>query len=92
MNDLIAVIAICIFFVSSYLVYDLFTNGFNVHVLLGAMLGFTLVHFMWPKSRKGENSWYEAVEFIFELPYKAIAFLLRSAFSKSGKSDLDIDV
>lgn len=92
MNDLIAVVAVAIFFVSSYLIYDLFKNGFNIYILLGAIVGFIVVHFIWPKTRDGESAWYESLEFLFDLPYRSIAFFLRAFSLKSGKSDFDIDL
>jgi intein/homing endonuclease len=92
MNDCIAVIAIFIFFVSSYLVYDLFSNGFNIFVLLGALIGYLIVHFIWPKNRNSESVWYDSLEFIFDLPYRTIALFLRGLFSWGRKGDIDVDL
>ena len=92
MDDIKAVIAIFIFCASTYLVFDLFINGFNFYVLLGAIIGFALVHMIWPKSRDHESAWYDSLEFIFDLPYQTMARGLRLIGIKSGKSDIDMDL
>lgn len=92
MNDLAALIAMVIFCISSYLIYDLFQNGFDIFVLLGAITGFVIVHYLWPRSRDSSGAWYEALEFIFDLPYRTITLIFRGVFSKSDRGDLDIDL
>jgi len=92
MNDLIAVIAILIFFSSSYFVYDLFSNGFNLYVLLAAIIGYVIVHLIWPKTRDENSAWYDALEVICDLPYQAMALCLRTLSLRGAKSDIDIDL
>ena len=92
MNDFLAVFAMCIFFCSSYLVYDLFSSGFNVYVLLAAIIGYVIVHIMWPKKRDNDSAWYDMLELIFDLPYQAMALCLRTISFRGSKSDLDIDI
>lgn len=92
MNDLQAVLAILIFFISAYLVYDLLTNGFSWTVLLVCIGGFVLVHFILPKSRDQDSAWYESLEFIFDFPFRAIAYSLRGIGRAFGKGDVDLDI
>jgi hypothetical protein len=77
MDDVRAVIAIFISCVSGYLVYDLLSNGFSWGVLCAAIIGFLLVHLIWPKRRDYESVWYYGLEYIFDLPYRCIALFVR---------------
>jgi len=77
MNDFRAVVAIFISVISFYLVIDLFISGFSWYVLFSAILGFLVVHALWPPKRDGESAWYEALQLIFDLPYRLIALSIR---------------
>ena len=89
MNDFRAVIAIFISVVSSYFIIDLFLHGFSWPLLAASIFGFLLVHILWPKNRSGESAWYDALEIIFDLPYRAMALCIRGLgklLSKGGDS------
>ena len=73
MNDLRAAIAIFISCASTYLVYDLFVNGFSWTVLIAAMIGYCVVHMLWPKNGSSDSHWYDAMDLLFDLPYKCMA-------------------
>ncbi len=92
MNKFRVVIAIMIFSVSSYLLYDLIANGFEWFVLFVVIGGYVLVHFAWPKSRADERAWYDVLEIIFDLPYRLIALLVRSIGRIFKDGDVGIDV
>ncbi len=89
-----AIIAIIIFSLSSYLVYDIFANGFNWAVLLFCIGGYIIVHFIWPKKSSGDSEWYDILEIIVDLPYRSIAFAIRSIGKvvKSSDGDIGIDL
>ncbi len=89
MEDFLAVIAIFISCISGYLVFDLFYTGFSWSVLLSAIVGFIIVHAIWPKGSDGESAWYNTLEFIFDFPYRATAFLIRG-IAKSDGVDLSL--
>lgn len=92
MDDLRVIIAICIFSVSSYLVYDLFANGFNWYVLAASIMGYLLVHYIWPSKNTEDSSWYDSLEIIFDLPYRAIAIFFRGIGRLFRSSDGDIGI
>jgi len=83
-----------IFSVSTYLIYDLFANGFNWIVIVAIVIGYTLVHFIWPKGKKQDSAWYELLELVFDLPYRTIAFFVRGIgrIIRTGDGGVDIDL
>ena len=88
------IISIVIFTFSSYLVFDLFINGFNWFVFLACVAGYLLVHYTWPKKQTGDSPWYDVLELIIELPFRAFSSLLRGLgkLFRSGDGDFDIDL
>ena len=94
MGELRVITAIIICCLSSYLIYDLFANGFDWLALLTALAGYLLVHFIWPKHSSDERAWYDVLELIFDFPYWCIALFVRSlsrAF-RSGDGDIGVDL
>ena len=91
MDSLRAILAICVFAVSCYLVFDLFATGFNWFILIAAISGFILVHFIWPREHQGD-AWYDALEFIFDLPYRLIANSIRALVRGIKNSDVDAGI
>lgn len=92
MNDFRAVLAIFAFSVSLYLIYDLLTNAFSIYILMACIFGFVIAHFLWPKQRDYESHWYDALELIIDLPFRAIAFALRGIGRVVGKDGVDVDI
>lgn len=94
MNDFRAVLAMFISVVSGYFVFDLFANGFSWYLLCAALIGFLLVHIIWPPCSSGESAWYEALEFVFDLPYRLIAISIRGLGKvvKNDSVDIGIDL
>ncbi len=91
MDDFLAVLAIFISCISGYLVFDLFSAGFSWGVLFSAIGGFILVHLIWPKKQDSDSAWYDALEYIFDFPYRFTAALIR-AVVKGGSDSIDIDL
>lgn len=94
MAELRVLFATILFTISSYLIYDLFANGFHWLVLLAAITGYLLIHFIWPKHASDESAWYDTLELIFDLPYRCIALFVRSigkAF-RNGDGDIGVDL
>ena len=90
MDGLRVAVAFGLFCISSYLVYDLMVRGFDAVVLVFAIAGFWLAHFIFSRRFWDESRWHDLFEFV-DWPYQSIAFFLR-AFGKllrSGDGDLD---
>ena len=92
MNDFRAILAIFVFCISLYLIYDLWANGFSIYVFLPCILGFVVAHYLWPKERDSESHWYDALELIIEFPFRTIALALRGLSRLSGKDGVDVDI
>lgn len=93
--DVVRIIAATVIFaISTYLVYDLFANGFSWIVLLFCLGGYVLVHYIWPKNTSSDSSWFDLLELIVDLPFRSIAFAIRSIgrLLKSGDGDIGIDL
>ena len=86
------IIAVALFCISSYLVFDLFANGFQWLVFIVAVFGFIAVHYLWPKKGSEESEWYDLLEYVVDIPYRAISLFLRSAARLFRKSDSDFDL
>jgi hypothetical protein len=90
MDDFLAVVAIFISCISGYLVFDLFYTGFSWGVLLSAVFGFLIVHVIWPKKQDSDSAWYDALEYIFDFPYRFTAACIRGVL-KGGGDAVDLD-
>jgi hypothetical protein len=86
------ILSVIIFALSSYLVIDLFINGFNWLVFLACVAGYLLIHFIWPKKQAEESPWYDILELIIDLPYRAVSSLLRGLGKFFRNGDLDLDL
>ena len=88
------IIAITIFSISSYLIYDLFANGFDWLVLVASIVGYISVHYIWPKNADHESDWYELLEHILDLPFRAMSSSLRlvGKLFRGGDGNLDVDL
>jgi hypothetical protein len=97
MYNLRIFLAVAVFCISSYLVLDLFSNGFSFTLLLAALFGFILAHFLLPKKRKKDDNdeldLIDLIQNIIDLPYKAMSYFFRKIgrFSKERDSNIDID-
>jgi hypothetical protein len=78
MDALRVIAATILFAVSSYLVYDLAIAGFDWMTLTFCLCGFLSTHYLWPRSVAGESHWYNILELVVDLPYRAIALFPRS--------------
>jgi hypothetical protein len=92
MDELRVIVAIMVFSVSTYLVYDLFAAGFSWAVLLVCIGGYVLVHYIWPKKSSEDSNWYDILEILVDLPYRSIALAIRSIGKMLRNSDGDIGI
>lgn len=91
MDSIRVIIAILVFSISSYLVYDLIANGFSWMVLLVCIAGYLSAHYVWPK-RHESSAWYDAIELMIDLPFRAIALFFRTIGRLFKSADVDVGV
>ena len=84
---LLAALLSCI---GAYLVWDLFVSGFDVVILMSSVGCFMLAHYIKPdfRANDGSSSLWDILDFIIDIPFKAISAFLR-ALSKPFKGDVD---
>lgn len=92
MDGFMLVVAIFLSCISCYLVADLVMSGFSWTVLCAAVIGFVLVHCIWPRNRANESVWYEFLELVFDLPYRVIAGALRALRASLKSGDINVDL
>lgn len=94
MDELRLLLALACFCTGCYLVYDLFNSGFHWVVLGAALCMFVLAHFIKPK-KEVDSDWsglWELVDFVIDMPFKALVSLLRG-LGRAAKSDgIDVDL
>ena len=83
-------LAVLLFCLGIYLVWDLFAAGFDLIVLASSLLCFVVAHYIKPKSsdRDDASAVWDILDFIVDIPFKAISIFLR-AISKPFKGDID---
>lgn len=83
-------LAVLLFCLGIYLVWDLFAAGFELIVLASSLLCFVAAHYIKPKSNDRDDSTvvWDVLDFIVDIPFRAISIFLR-AISKPFKGDTD---
>lgn len=83
-------LAVLLFCLGGYLVWDLFAAGFDVIVLVSMLFCFILARYIKPKpgDRNESSAVWDVLDFIVDIPFKAISIFLR-AVSKPFKGDAD---
>jgi hypothetical protein len=92
MHLLRTVFATILFCTSSYLVYDLFANGFDLIVLLFCIGGYLLSHYILPEKKSATGDWFDILDLVIDLPYRLIALAIRSIARLIRSSDGDIGI
>lgn len=92
MDLLRTIFATILFCTSSYLVYDLFTSGFDLIVLLFCIGGYLLSHYILPEKKPEAGDWFDILELVIDLPYRLIALSIRSIGRLIRSSDGDIGI
>lgn len=92
MNEFRVFLAVAIFVISSYLVFDLLANGFDWLVLVFTVMGYITAHYIWPKELESESIWYDLLEYIVDLPFRTMAYLIRLLSRMMKGSDVDIGI
>lgn len=83
-------IAVTLFCLGLYLTVDLFISGFSLFVLIAAIVCFVLAHYVKPKGKSVDDlaSTFDFIDFIVDIPFRAIAGFLR-VISKPFKGEID---
>lgn len=83
-------VAVALFCLGIYLVFDLFVSGFSFVVMVSAIICFVLAHYIKPKGSIFDDlaSVFDFIDFVIDIPFRVIAGLLR-ALIKPFKGDFD---
>lgn len=92
MDFLRTLLAVVLFCLSTYLLLDLFLNGFDWVVLIAVIGGYIAVHYIWPRGGRYGSDWYDLLELVLDLPFRALALLLRSAGALFGGKGSGVDL
>jgi len=90
MSEVRLMLAVLLFCLSTYLVIDLFIHCFDAIVLLAAVAGYVMVHWLVPDKRQFEEAdWANLLIDILDFPFKATASLLRSLGGRDAGDGFD---
>ncbi len=94
MNEFRVFLAAAIFVICSYFVFDLFANGFDWIMLVFAVIGYISVHYIWPRDQESESICYELLEYIVDIPFRTMAYLIRllSRTISGSNGDIGLDL
>ncbi|GLX80259.1 hypothetical protein tinsulaeT_35990 [Thalassotalea insulae] len=92
MNNFRVFLSISIFIVSGYFIIDLALYSFDWLLLCCSLIGFTSSHYLWPPNYDDESAWYDGLEVVIDLPFRAIALFFRGLgkLVKNADSGLDL--
>ena len=79
-----------LFIFSSYLIYDLIANGFSWTVLVFCIAGYIGCYYLWPQDHDFDSRLFDYLELIIELPFRSMAFAVRTIGRVIRNSDADI--
>jgi hypothetical protein len=93
MDGIRLALALLLFCVGAYLVWDLFSTGFNVVVLAASLACFILAHYIKPNTKDShDTSLVDVLDLIIDIPFRTISVLLR-AVGRPFKNDIsDVDL
>lgn len=89
-NEIRLLLAVLLFCLGGYLVWDLIATGFSLVVLVFSLLCFILAHYIKPKPNgNGDSSLvWDVLDFIVDIPFRAISLFIRG-IGKPLKGDID---
>lgn len=89
-NGIRLLLAVLLFCLGGYLVWDLFAAGFSLVVVVFSLLCFILAHYIKPKPNdRGDSSLvWDVSDFIVDIPFRAISLFIR-CIGKPLKGDID---
>lgn len=92
MDFIRATCATLLFCFSTYLIFDLFMNGFSWIVLGVCIGGYIAAHYLWPKEHSFDSDLFDYVELVIDFPFRTMALAIRSLGRIVKNSDGDIGV
>lgn len=87
-------LAVILFSLGIYLIFDLIRNGFNLKVLLVCIGCFIAAHYIWPPNRdkEEESVLWDFLEDVINLPFNILSRLLRAVGNtKDHNQDIDLN-
>ena len=89
-NELRLLLAVLLFCLGIYLIWDLFATGFDFIVLVSSIFCFIAAHYVKPKSNDSDepSAAWDLIDLVIDIPFRAISIFLR-AISKPFKGDVD---
>lgn len=90
MDTIRLTLALVLFSLGLYLIFDLFVSGFNLFILGAAIGCFVLARYVKPKTYHEDDAdtLSEIIDLIIELPFRLIARALR-VFARGLKDNVD---
>lgn len=84
-------LSLSVYLMSTYFVIDLIIYTFDWILLLVSIVGFVFAHYLWPPKCDNESVWYDLLEIVIELPFRAMALFIRglAKLFKHGDSGID---
>jgi len=92
MSNFRVFLSISIFIISTYFIIDLILYSFDWLLLLCSVIGFVCAHYLWPPKHDDESVWYDVLEVVIELPFRAIALFLRGLGKIFKNADPGLDL
>ncbi len=92
MSNFRVFLSISIFIISSYFIVDLVIYSFDWLLLFVSIIGFVCSHYLWPPKHEDESSWYDILEVVIELPFRAISLFIRGLGKVFKNSDSGLDL
>lgn len=92
MNNFRVFLSLSIFIVSCYLLIDLIIYTFSWVLLFCSITGFIAVHYLWPPKYDNDSAWYDLLEVVIELPFRAISLFLRGIGKLFKNADAGLDL
>lgn len=92
MSNFRVFLSISIFIISSYFIIDLIIYGFDWLLFSISIIGFVCSHYLWPPKHEDESAWYDALELVIELPFRAMSLLIRGVGKVFKNADSGLDL
>jgi hypothetical protein len=92
MSNFRVFLSVSLFIISAYFIIDLIIYTFDWLLLLISFIGFVCAHYLWPPKHDDESAWYDFLEVVIELPFRAIALFFRGLGKVFKNADSGLDL
>ena len=88
------ILASTCFVLGCFLIYDLFSGGFDWSVLVGSISCFLLAHYIRPNFGKHNKpdalDWVDVVDIIVDVPFRLVVYAIRAIGSSKHFDSIDL--